>query len=295
MKILVSGASGFLGQNIVADLVSKGHDVTPLVRSRKAHGVYWDPVAGVLDPANVNGADAVIHLAGESVAERWSAEKKARILSSRVAGTSLIAATIAGLPKPPKVFLSASAIGYYGERGSEILTEDSPAGTNFLSQVCLQWEAATERARLAGVRTCRARFGIVLGTSGGAFPRMLAPFQLGAGGRLGTGKQYMSWIALSDTLAAINFMMSTSSLSGAINVVAPQPVTNNDFTEILAHVLHKPALFPVPGSMAHVAFGKEMADEVLLCSTRALPEKLSSAGFQFEHHGLKSALADMLG
>lgn len=265
-----------------------------LVRLPNADGIFWDPYNRIIEPEALNGSDVVIHLAGESVAERWNNEKKMRILSSRVQGTSLIASTLASLPRPPKVFIAASAIGYYGERGAEILTEDSAAGTNFLSQVCLQWEAATDSARAAGIRTCNARFGIVLSTSGGAFPRMLAPFQLGAGGRLGTGKQYMSWIALPDTMAALNYMVTNAHLSGPINVVSPQPVSNSDFTEILAHVLRKPALLPVPISMAHLAFGKEMADAVLLCSARVVPEKLSLAGFEFRHHALNTAFSEML-
>lgn len=298
MKILIAGASGFIGSHLTHSLRKRGHAVVALSRHRQSSGDYllWDPDRGSLDAAAVAvaGFQAVINLAGESVAERWNARKKQRIYTSRVNATTLLSQTIAGLPVKPKAFLCASAIGYYGNRGDAMLTEESAAGDNFLSKVCADWEQATKVSEAAGIRTVNMRFGIVLGTAGGALPRMLVPFQLGAGGRLGTGRQYMSWVDVDDAVAAIEFLLERSDLFGPFNIVAPDPVTNIDFTQALGSVLRKPTIMPVPVAMAHLAFGSEMADQVFLASARVLPQRLSAAGFNFQYPKLQAALAHIL-
>jgi uncharacterized protein (TIGR01777 family) len=295
VRVLIAGSTGFIGGHLVIALRNNGYAVFGVSR-HAGQALQWDPRQGLLDREQLAAlqVDAIVNLAGESVAERWSERKKSHIYKSRVLSTRLLAQCVAELAWKPKVFINASAIGFYGERGSEILTEDSPAGSGFLSHVCIDWEEATAPVRAAGIRTLCARFGIVFGTGGGALPRMLAPFHLGAGGKLGTGEQYMSWIAIDDAVRAIEFLLSQASLEGPVNVVSPNPVTNNEFTQTAGRILRKPTLMTVPATMAHLAFGREMADEVLLASDRVLPEKLSANGFQFRYGVLEPALRHIL-
>lgn len=265
-----------------------------LSRDSTSGDLWWDPAKNELDPKILEGFDAIVHLSGEYVAERWTPEKKTQIYNSRVHTTQLLARTLSSMARRPSVLLCASAIGYYGNRGSEILAEDSPPGRGYLSKLCLDWESALHVAQHAGVRTAALRFGIILSTTGGAFPRILKPFQMGAGGRLAGGQQYLSWITIDDAVNAIEFLLQRSELSGPVNVVAPNPCTNNDFVTVLASMLHCPHLIPVPAAMAYLRFGTEMSNEVLLASTRAVPERLSAAGFQFQHPNVKEALEHLL-
>ena len=295
MKILVTGASGLVGSALAPFLEAGGHEVARLGRSAPADGdVRWDPDAGVLDAGALEGFDGVVHLAGENIASgRWTEARKRRIRESRVNGTQLLAATLAGLERPPRVLVSASAIGFYGDRGGEELTEGSPAGLGFLSEVCREWEAATEAAEGKGIRVAHARLGVVLSKDGGALAKMLTPFRLGAGGNIGNGRQYMSWITLDDTAAAIGHLLAAESAAGAVNVVAPAPVTNGEFTRTLGRVLRRPTLFPMPGFAARLAFG-EMADALLLASTRVKPARLMESGYAFRHGSLEEGLRHVL-
>ncbi|HEX6710441.1 MAG TPA: TIGR01777 family oxidoreductase, partial [Rubrobacter sp.] len=241
------------------------------------------------------GTDAVVHLAGESIAEgRWTSEKKRRILESRQKGTRLLAEKISGLRAPPSVMVSASAIGYYGDRGNELLTEESGPGTLFLSRVCLEWEAAAEPAREAGVRVVHPRFGVVLSTEGGALGTTLPIFKLGGGGRIGSGRQYWSWVALDDVVGAILHALETDSLSGPVNVTAPDPPTNAEYTRVLGGVLNRPTFFAVPAPAARIALGG-MADELLLASARVEPAKLEETGYEYRYPELEGALRHLLG
>ena len=298
MKVLLSGSSGLVGSALIPALTDGGHQVVRLVRSKprgEISEVHWDPEAGDIDAARLTGVEAAVHLAGESIAAgRWTAAKKARILESRVKGTRLLAEALAGLKRPPKVLVSASAVGYYGDRGEETLREDSASGSAFLSEVCRQWEAATEAAADAGIRVVNLRFGVMLSSVGGALPRLLTPFRLGVGGRLGSGKQFMSWITVDDVVGAILHAMATETLRGAVNAVAPQPVTNREFTKTLGRVLGRPTVFPLPAFAARLAFG-QMADELLLCSQRVEPAKLLASGYQFRFPDLEGALRHLLG
>jgi uncharacterized protein (TIGR01777 family) len=294
VKILVTGASGLIGSHLLPDLRSRGHEVAPIRRQRSTDGIYWNPDAGEIESDKLDGADAIVNLAGAGVAERWTPRHKQAIYDSRIKGTALLASAISTLKKKPAVFVCASAIGYYGDRGPEVLTENSAAGNNFLAQVCSEWEAQAKNVEQSGVRVVSLRFGIVLSTRGGALQKMLVPFQMGAGGRLGSGDQYMSWISIDDAVAAIRFAIESDKLKGPVNGVAPTPVTNIEFTEALGHVLHRPTIMPVPTVMAHLAFGVEMADQVLLASDRVLPEKLKSAGFQYVYPDLEQALTHVI-
>ena len=296
MKILVTGATGLVGSALVPFLAAGGHEVVRLGRTAPGAGdIRWDPDAGALDTAGLEGFDGVVHLAGENIASgRWTEARKHRIKESRVKGTSLLAATLAGLERPPRVLVSASAIGYYGDRGDEELTEASPSGSGFLSEVCREWEAATDAAEGKGIRVAHARLGVVLGKDGGALAKMLTPFRLGAGGVIGNGRQYMSWITLEDTVAAIGHLLSTESAAGPVNVVALAPVTNGEFTRTLGRVLRRPTLFPMPGFAARLAFG-EMADALLLASTRVKPAGLLDSGYAFRHGSLEEGLRHVLG
>ncbi|MCA9166936.1 MAG: TIGR01777 family oxidoreductase [Planctomycetales bacterium] len=295
MKILVSGASGLVGSALRQVLAGRGAQVLNLTRSpRNSDDIGWDPGAGQLDPGALEGIEAVVHLAGESIANgRWTAEQKQRILNSRVRGTQLLAETVAGMANPPRALISASAIGYYGDRGSQQLTEDSAAGTLFLSRVCQQWEEATSPALRAGIRVVNTRFGVILSREGGALKKMLTPFRLGLGGRIGDGRQYWSWITLQDTVRAIDFALQHDSINGPINVVAPHPVTNSQFTKSLGRVLHRPTIFPMPAFAARLALG-EMADELLLASANVIPAQLNAAGFRFLHAELEPALREVI-
>jgi len=298
MRVLLSGSSGLVGSALVPFLTHAGHQVVRLVRSQpkdEASEVRWDPEAGDIDAAGLRGVDAAVHLAGESIAAgRWTAARKARILESRAKGTRLLAQTLAGLQPVPKALVSASAVGYYGDRGEETLSEDSASGSAFLSEVCRQWEAATEPAAAAGIRVVNLRSGVVLSTAGGALPRLLTPFRLGVGGTLGSGKQFMSWIALDDVTAAILHALMTETLRGPVNAVAPQAITNREFTKTLGRVLGRPTLFPMPACAARLAFG-QMADELLLASQRVEPAKLLASGYRFRFPDLESALRHLLG
>jgi hypothetical protein len=292
MKIAVAGATGFIGQALVAHLGATGHRVVRLVRrgaDASRGDVTWDPSKGVLDPAALDGVQAVVNLAGEPVAERWTADRKRRIKSSRVEGTTLIAKTLVGLARPPRVLVNASAIGIYGDRGDEVLDESAKPGTGFLADVAQAWEASAAPAVERGIRTVLARFGIVLGAAGGALEKMLPPFKLGAGGRLGSGKQWMSWVTLDDVVAAIDYAITSDRVSGPVNVVAPNPVTNADFTHELGHALHRPAVATVPAFALRFAYG-EMGEAVLLASQRVMPAALQRAGFLFKHTILGDAL-----
>jgi uncharacterized protein (TIGR01777 family) len=298
MKIFVSGATGLMGSALSVDLAAAGHTVYRLVRDRRmatGGNVYWNPAAGELDTAALADADAVVNLAGESIAGgRWTAKQKEAILRSRVDGTRTIAGALAQPNGRPKILVNASAIGYYGNRGDELLVESSPSGSgDFLSDVCRQWEAATEPAAQAGVRVVAVRFGVVLSTEGGALAKMLFPFRMGAGGKVGSGRQFLSWIALDDAVDAVIACLTNDALCGPVNLVAPRPVTNYEFTKTLGRVLRRPTILPLPALAARLAFG-QMADELLLASQRVQPAKLLAAGYTFRYPDLEAALVRVL-
>jgi len=296
MRISVTGSSGLIGSALVPFLTAEGHEVGRIVRSTTAGAAgRWDPGAGHVDAGAVNGKDAVVHLAGETIAGgRWSAARKARIRDSRVVGTRAVAEAVARADPRPKALLCASAMGFYGDRGDERLTEASAPGSGFLSEVSREWEEACAPARDQGVRVVNLRFGIVLSPAGGALGKMLLPFRLGAGGVVGSGRQWWSWVALDDALGAIRHALVTPGLIGPLNVVAPNPVTNAEFTRTLGRVLGRPTLFPVPAFAARLALG-EMADALLLASARVAPERLQQAGYVFRHPELEGALRHVLG
>lgn len=298
LDIAVSGASGLVGSTLVAALSAGGHRVRSIVRrpSGRADEILWDPVAGRIDGASLEGVDAVVNLAGENIAGgRWTAERKARIRASRVDGTALIARTLAGLDRRPEVLVTASAVGYYGDRGAEKLDETSRPGAGFLAGTCVDWEAATAAARTAGIRVVQLRIGIVLTPGGGVLARSLPLFGLGLGGALGSGAQYMSWIAREDLIGVLLRALADVNLDGPVNAVAPASVTNREFTRVLARVLRRPAVLPAPAPALRLALGREMADELLLASTRVLPARLVSSGFSFRFPDIESALRFELG
>ncbi|OLD76092.1 MAG: TIGR01777 family protein [Candidatus Rokubacteria bacterium 13_1_20CM_4_70_14] len=299
--VAVTGASGLVGSALVTGLTSAGHRVVRVVRGAGAASVAgqrlarWDPESGALEPSALAGADAVVHLAGESVAGgRWTEAKKRRIRSSRVDVTRRLAEALPRLERPPRLLVSASAVGYYGDRGSEILREDSAPGPGFLAEVCREWEAATDPAARAGIRVVRLRIGMVLSRRGGALGAMLTPFRLGAGGPVGSGVQWVSWIAIDDLVGAILHALATESLAGPVNAVAPEPVTNRELARTLGRVLRRPALLPLPAVAARLLFG-QMADELLLASARVEPARLRATGFTFRHARLEDALRHELG
>jgi len=296
MRILITGSSGLVGTALIAQL-QKEHDIVRLIRSKVTNPireVFWDPANGVLDAGDLDGINAVVHLAGENIAGgRWNNEKKRRIRESRVQGTTLLCETLAGMEQPPDTLISASAIGYYGERGDEQLTENSEPGSGFLPEVCQKWEATTQPARDQGIRVVNLRIGIVLATKGGALKEMLTPFKLGVGGVMGSGKQFWSWIALDDLVGIIQFALANESLSGPVNAVVPTPVTNAEFTRALGKVLHRPTFFPLPAFMAKTVLG-EMAEALILASARVLPEKLQQNGYPYQHPELLPALQHIL-
>ena len=293
-RILLSGATGLIGTALLRSLRTSGHDVTLLVRRQPSNQneIHWNSEQK-LAPELVSGFDAVIHLAGESIVGRWTEAKKRRILETRAHGTRNLADALAAAPKPPRVLVSASAIGYYGDRGEEVLREDSLSGEGFLPQVCRAWEAAVEPAAKAGIRSVQTRFGIVLSSSGGALQKMLLPFRLGVGGNMGNGRQWWSWIDLGDVVGSILHAIKTDSLRGPVNVVAPNPLRNAEFTKTLASVLRRPAIFPMPAFAARIVFG-QMGDELLLASQRVEPAKLTASGYAFQKPDLGSALAAIL-
>jgi uncharacterized protein (TIGR01777 family) len=281
MKALISGSSGLVGSALRKSLENDGHEVGCLPRTYEA-------------PVDFSGVDAVVHLAGENIAEgRWTDAKKRRIEESRVIGTRQLAEQLARSTVKPRVFISASAIGFYGDRGSEALDENSSGGNDFLSGVCKKWEEAARTAAEAGIRTITIRTGIVLSSEGGALKKMLLPFKMGGGGILGSGQQYMSWISLADEVKAIRFLLENEGIHGAVNLVSPNPVTNLEFTKTLGKVLKRPTILPMPGFAARLLFG-EMADALLLGSTRVIPKKLIDAGYGFCHADLDLALKDIL-
>jgi uncharacterized protein (TIGR01777 family) len=293
-KILVSGASGFIAAALIPALIEQGRQVFQLTRGKPSHPrqIQWNP-SEPIDPESVSGFDAIIHLAGESIFGLWTAAKKRRILDSRDLGTRHLAAALGQTSAPPRVFVSASAIGYYGNRGDEILREDAKAGTGFLAEVCEVWEAGTHPAKTAGIRVVHPRFGLVLSASGGALKRMLLPFRLGLGGKLGRGHQWWSWIDVKDVIGAMLHLLGNEMLQGPINMVAPNPVTNAEFTRTLASFLSRPAILPIPAFAIRVALG-EMGQELLLSSQRVEPAKLMASGYQFESPTLKTALNKIL-
>lgn len=293
-KVLVSGASGLIGSALLPTLQSSGYEVTRLVRSAASgkSDIAWDP-SRPLAPESVSGFDAVVHLAGESIVGRWTETKKRRVRESRVQGTRNLAEALAAAPQAPRVFISASAIGYYGDRGEETLREESSSGSGFLPEVCREWEAAAEPARKAGIRTAQMRFGVVLSASGGALQKMMPPFRMGVGGNIGSGRQWMSWIDIDDVAAAIQHVIKSDTLRGPVNVVGPNPVRNAEFTKTLASVLSRPAIFPMPAFAARLVFG-QMADELLLASQRVEPAKLMASTYIFQKPDLRSALENIL-
>lgn len=297
MKILVTGASGLVGAAIVRNLSARSVEVLELVRNApkdKRREIRWNPSKGIEDTGRLEGLDAVIHLAGEPIAEgRWTEEKKRRIRESRVQGTKILSEALAGLEHKPQTLLSASAVGFYGARGDEVLTEESAPGNDFLAEVCREWEEATVAAARAGIRVVQMRFGVILNSKGGALKKMLTPFKLGLGGRLGSGEQYMSWIALDDVVGVVDHLLEKSELREPVNVVAPNPVTNREFTHALGEALSRPTLFPVPKFALRLAFG-EVADVALLASQRVEPARLKESGYVFKFPELKDALRHIL-
>jgi uncharacterized protein (TIGR01777 family) len=296
MQIAISGASGMIGRALAAFLTTGGHQVTRLVRHAPGEGeVQWDPARGTLDASALEGMDAVVHLSGENVGDgRWSDDRKRAILESRTLGTGLLARALAGLTRKPTVLVSVSAIGIYGSRGEEVLTEQSTPGNDFLASVCKAWEAAAEPAEAAGIRVVHPRFGVVLSPAGGALAKMLPAFRLGAGGPMGEGKQWMSWLSVDDAVGILHHAIATPSLRGVFNAVTPHPVTNGRFAETLGSVLHRPSLLPVPAFALRLLFG-EMADGTILASQRCAPTVLGRSGYAFRHPTLDVALAHLLG
>lgn len=298
LKIVISGSSGLVGSSLVPFLTTGGHRVIRLVRRKPVEGEnesYWDPYKKIMDRDIFNSADAVIHLSGENIGSGlWTGRKKKIILESRMTPTSFIAEVCAGAKKPPGVFISASAMGYYGSRGDETLMEDSHPGRGFLPEVCTRWEASAEPAVKKGIRTLSMRLGVVLSPEGGALKRLLLPFSLGTGGRIGKGEQYMSWITIDDLLGAVLHLISKEKISGPVNMVTPNPVTNREFTQALSQVLKRPAHFHLPGFLINAVFG-EMGREILLGSTRVRPGKLEDSGYEYRHPDLEDALRYILG
>jgi hypothetical protein len=293
-KILVSGSSGLIGTALLPALRTSGYEVAHLVRGAASGNerIAWDPPR-LLAPESVSGFDTVIHLAGESIVGRWTEAKKRRIRESRVQATRNLAEALAAARQRPRLLISASAIGYYGDRGDETLREESSPGTGFLPEVCREWEAAAEPAAKAGIRTVQMRFGLVLSGSGGALQKMLPPFRMGVGGNMGNGRQWWSWVHIDDLVGAVQHVIKTEALQGPVNVVTPNPVRNAEFTKTLASVLSRPAIFPMPAFAARLVFG-QMGDELLLASQRVEPTKLITSGYVFQKPDLRVALEAIL-
>lgn len=297
MKVLVTGSTGLVGKELTPLMTTSGHEVFRLVRSNPtdANDIPWDPAKGEVHKARIEGLDGVVHLAGENIAgARWNAAVKKRIRDSRSVGTRVLCETLASLERKPKVLVCASAIGYYGDRGNEILTEDSAAGDGFLADVCQEWEAACEPARAAGIRVVNLRIGVILTPKGGALAKMLFPFRMGGGGVVGSGRQYWSWVAIDDVIGAIQHCLTHDEIVGPVNCTAPNPATNYEFTKTLGAVLHRPTIFPLPGFAAKLALG-EMAEALLLASSRVIPTRLQATGYQFRCPTLESTLRHVLG
>lgn len=297
MRIAITGASGMVGSELRAFLSTGGHEPISVVRSKPASAseIYWEPMGGELSADDLAGVDALIHLAGESIASgRWTDERKRRILESRVQGTQLLAETLAAMENPPKVVISASAVGYYGTRGDTWVDETSASGDDFLADVVQAWEDAWQPAIDAGIRVVKLRFGIILSLAGGVLDRMHLPFQMGAGGVIGSGKQYMSWIALDDVLGIINHALFTENMAGAYNTVAPNPVTNREFTKIMGSVMKRPTIASLPGAVVKIMFG-EMGEALLLGGQRVSAQKILNTGYEFLYRDLENALKHVLG
>lgn len=298
MDIAITGARGLIGTALSTSLEHDGHRVVRLVRSGATgpDAVAWDPAAGTIDASGLEGLDAVVHLAGEGIASRpWSDAQRRRILESRQAGTTLLAEALAGLERPPAVLLSGSAIGIYGDRGDEVLTEASAAGDDFLADVCLRWEGAAAAAEAAGIRTVHLRTGIVLDAGGGALGKQLPAFKMGLGAKAGRGTQWFSWISLDDEVAAIRHLLTADTVRGPVNLTAPAPVTNAEFTDALGEALHRPTFLTLPKALRHLPFGVgPLVESLLFTSARVLPRSLEASGFTFAHPELAGALPEVL-
>ncbi|MGB7293867.1 MAG: TIGR01777 family oxidoreductase [Thermodesulfobacteriota bacterium] len=297
MKVLITGSTGLIGSSLIPFLSTGGHSITCLKRDKSKIGendLYWNSEKREIDTSKLQGFDAVVHLSGENVAGRWTDEKKAKIEDSRVKSTRLLSNTLSKLKKKPAVLVCASAIGFYGDRDDEILTEDSQAGKGFLADVSKKWEAATAVASKAGIRVVNLRLGVVLSPRGGALEKMLLPFRVGLGGKVGSGRQWMSWVSIHDVIGATYHAINNDSLEGPVNAVSPKPVTNLEFTNVLGNVLKRPTFFTVPSLLLRALFG-EMADETLLSSTRVMPSKLLSSGYEFQFTDLEASLRNLLG
>lgn len=296
MKILISGTSGFVGSSLVSFFERKNDEVYKLVRTRadlSSQEIVWDPLQRVINPEMLEGLDAVVHLAGENIIGRWSDDKKKKIRESRVGGTKTLCKAICQLQRPPQVLISASAIGFYGNRGEEELTEQSAKGKGYLADVCAEWEEATRLAVIKGVRVVNLRIGMVLSPNGGALKKMLPIFKFCLGGPIGTGLQYVSWVAIQDLLRIIDFCIQQNDMAGPVNAVSPHPETNGEFTRTLAEVIHRPAFFKVPEFMVKAIFG-EMGEETLLTSEKVIPQKLMEKGFEYNYPFLEHAIKHML-
>lgn len=298
MKVLISGASGFVGTALTAALRAEGHTIARLVRPgglASEGDVAWDPAAAIIDTAAMEGVEAIVNLSGANIAAfRWTRWQKRMLRTSRIGATRILVDFMSRLRTKPRVFVSASATGYYGDRGDKVLTESNGPGTGFLSSLATDWEAEANRAELNGIRTAILRFGMIFSAKGGALPKMLAPFRLDLGGRLGDGSQWLSWVALEDAIGAISLALRNDQIRGPLNVVAPNPVQNSEFTRMVATLLNRPAFCHVPAFVLRALLG-QMADELFLASQRARPERLLAAGFAFRHVNLESALKAILG
>ena len=298
MKVLITGSTGLIGSALITLLKSKGFEVSRLVRRSgdfMEPQILWNPKSGYIEKNRLEGFDAVVHLAGESIAAgRWTESRKIRIKDSRSKGTEFLSESLTTLSQKPKVFISASAIGYYGNRDDEILSEKSPCGSGFLAEVCSAWENASKKTAEKGIRVVNPRIGMVLSSEGGALAKMLTPFKFCLGGVIGNGSQYMSWISIDDLVEAIYYLLINENIQGPVNLVSPNPVTNSEFTKTLGHVLNRATLFPVPSIILKIIFG-EMAEELLLSSCRVKPELLLNSGYKFKHPKLKEALEHLLG
>lgn len=288
MKILITGSTGFIGKRLTEQLLSKGHSITRLVRSSDEPGLVWDPEKHILDISRLEGYDAVIHLAGESIQGRWTARKKKKIIDSRTKNTAFLVESLLKLKTPPKAFISASAIGYYGDRADESLTESSPPGNDFLAEVCIKWEAATTPLAAAGIRVVHVRTGIVLHPDGGALKPLLLPTKFGVAGPLGSGSQWWSWVSMQDMLGIYVFAVENETVKGAINAVSPNALRQKDFQKILSKVLHRPSFMPLPAFAIKIMFGEMSA--LLLNSQHVIPEKLEKLGYSFKDTNLEATL-----
>jgi uncharacterized protein len=302
VDVAITGASGLIGSALARSLRDDGHAVRPFVRpgppaqAAGAEAIRWDPAAGRIEGDALEGIDAVVHLAGAGIGDkRWSPARKREIRESRARGTDLLARTLAGLSRPPAVFVSGSAVGYYGDRGDEVLTEQSPPGADFLAEVVRAWEAAAQPAVDAGIRTVFLRNGVVLSADGGMLPRLVTLFRFFVGGRLGSGRQWLSWVSIDDEVGVIRFLFDRADVAGPVNVTGPSPATNAQFTKALGAVLHRPTAMPVPAFGPRLVLGREMADELLFVSQRAVPSVLTAAGYDFAHDDVDTALRAVLG